>query len=274
MTLTSRFVRLQVADLTTLAVTLAQPLVITLLICVVCKDLNVINFLLVISALWFGCSGAAQQIVKERPVFRRERMVNLRLDTYLMSKFVPLMLLTAFQAVVMMAVTFAMEDVRGSSFSLLAALVLASWNGVAIGLLISAVASNGDKAMSVVPLSLIPQIILAGVLVPLPEMNKPTQMASMLTAARWGNQACEATVFDGQTINAELLTQDNLRPIWNLYPDEDLDSDAGRQEFLTKENGHRVDGSKVVVTSVSVLAVFIVMLLAVTCWQLKRQDTL
>ena len=274
MTLTGRFVRLQLADRTTFAVTLAQPLVITLLICVVCRDLNVINFLLVISALWFGCSGAAQQIVKERPVFRRERMVNLRLDTYLMSKFVPLMLLTAFQAAVMLAVICVLEDVEGSLVSFFGAFVLASWNGVAIGLLISMVASNGDKAMSVVPLSLIPQIILAGVLVPLPEMNTPTQLASMLTAARWGNQACEATVFDGRTIEPALLTQDNLRPVWNLYSREDLDSDEGRTAFLNKEAGHVVDRNSLATLSCTILSAFIAILLGVTCWRLKGQDTL
>lgn len=274
MTLTGRFVRLQLADRTTFAVTLAQPLVITLLICVVCRDLNVINFLLVISALWFGCSGAAQQIVKERPVFRRERMVNLRLDTYLMSKFVPLMSLTAFQAAVMLAVICTLEDVEGSLLSFFVAFVLASWNGVAIGLLISAVASNGDKAMSVVPLSLIPQIILAGVLVPLPEMNKPTQWASMLTAARWGNQACEATVFESRQIDADLLSQDNLRPIWNLFPKEDLDTDEGRLAFLKEKNGDRIDRSNIVAISISILAAFVAILLGVTCWRLKGQDTL
>ena len=55
---------------------LAQPLIITALVCAVCRDLTTIDFLLVISAMWFGCSGAAQQIVKERPIYRRERMVS------------------------------------------------------------------------------------------------------------------------------------------------------------------------------------------------------
>ena len=69
-----------VGDRTTLGVMLAQPLVITALVCAVCRKMPTIDFLLVVSALWFGCSGAAQQIVKERAIYRRERLVNLRLD--------------------------------------------------------------------------------------------------------------------------------------------------------------------------------------------------
>lgn len=157
-TLIGRLARLQWADRATLGVMLAQPLVITALICAVCREMPTIDFLLVVSALWFGCSGAAQQIVKERAIYRRERMVNLRLDAYLFSKLFPLMLLTAVQVVFMLGTVWLMEDAQGSWSGRLLAMLLAAWNGVGIGLLISAVATNGDKAMSVVPLTLIPQM--------------------------------------------------------------------------------------------------------------------
>ncbi len=273
-TLTSRFVRLQWADRTNLAVMLAQPLLITALICVVCRDLAVINFLLVISSLWFGCSGAAQQIVKERAIYRRERMVNLRLDTYIFSKFIPLIVFTAFQAALMLGVTCILEDVEGSKLWLYVSFLLASWNGVGIGLLISASASNGDKAMSVVPLTLIPQIILAGVLVPLPDMNQPTQVASMLTAASWANQACEATMFDGRSIGPELFKEESIRPLWNLYPDDKLNTGECQAKFLSTHAGESVDRQNLIGKAFAVLSAFLVFMGGVTCWLLKRNDSL
>ncbi len=273
-TLTGRFVRLLWCDKPTLAVTFAQPILITLLICVVCRDLSVILYLLIISALWFGCSSAAQQLVKERPIFRRERMVNLRLDTYLMSKVVPLLSITSIQIAIMLGLTLLLEDVDCSLSVLGISLTLAAWNGVAIGLLISALASNADKAMSVVPLSLIPQIVLAGVLVPLDDMNTPTQFASYLTAARWANQACEAAVFDGREINQNLLTSENLRPVWNLYQDQELNSDSGRASFLAEHSGKTIHRGELVQQMFVVLVASLVFFWGFTCWILKKQDTL
>ena len=58
--------------------------------------------LLAVSALWFGCSNAAQQIVKERAIYRRERMVNLRLDAYVLSKFLPLAVVCSAQCLIML----------------------------------------------------------------------------------------------------------------------------------------------------------------------------
>ncbi len=40
-------------------------------------------FLMVTSAVWFGCSNSAREVVSELAIYRRERMVNLRLGAYL-----------------------------------------------------------------------------------------------------------------------------------------------------------------------------------------------
>ena len=113
-----------------------------------------------------------------------------------------------------------------------------------------------------------------GVLVPLPEMNTPTQLASMLTAARWGNQACEATVFDGRAIEPALLKPDDIRPLWNLYPNARLNTDTGRTEFLTEKSNTHVEKSRLVWQSFAILALFLGTLWAVTCLMLRCQNIL
>src|SRR5262249_43177686 len=75
--LSGRAVRLLTTDRQNVALLLAQPLGMAALICLVYRDLPSILFLVVLATLWFGCSTACQQIVKERAVYRRERMVNL-----------------------------------------------------------------------------------------------------------------------------------------------------------------------------------------------------
>lgn len=60
-------------------------------------------FLAIIATLWFGCSNAAQQIVGELPVFRRERISGLSLPAYLCSKFAFLLTITSLQALALVA---------------------------------------------------------------------------------------------------------------------------------------------------------------------------
>jgi hypothetical protein len=158
--LTQRFARILYSDKANRALLAAQPLVIAVLICLVCRDLPQIFFLLVISALWFGCSSAAQQIVKERGIYRRERMVNLRLEAYVLSKSLTLAAACAGRCALMLGVAWLSRGREGDLVVQGTGLILAAWNGVAMGLVISALASNADKAMSVVPLSLLPQIIV------------------------------------------------------------------------------------------------------------------
>lgn len=273
-TLTHRFLDLLLADKANLGLLFAQPLVITTLICVVCQSLPTILFLLVISALWFGCSGAAQQIVKERPIYRRERMVNLRLDSYLISKSLPLMILTAMQSTLMLGVVWLLEDFTGSLIWLFVSLLLAAWNGVGIGLLISAASSNADKSMSVVPLTLIPQIVLAGVLVPLPEMNALTKIASHCIAAKWANQACEISLMQDHRIDQELLADEDLaRPLRNLFSEYDLKTPEGRLAFQQEFENQSVNKQPQFYTAIVVLSGMYALFLMATVLVLKRQDS-
>jgi len=57
---------------------------------------------------------------------------------------------------------------------------------LALGLLISALASTPDKAMSVVPLALVPQILFAGMIF---SLEGPTTVASWFTVSRWSMDA-------------------------------------------------------------------------------------
>ena len=49
-----------------------------------------LSFMLVISAVWFGCLNAAREIVKELPIYARERSVNLAVGPYLARKLLTL----------------------------------------------------------------------------------------------------------------------------------------------------------------------------------------
>ncbi len=89
------------ADPLNLVFMVGQPLMIALMIGWVADDAVLRTFLCVVATLWFGCSNGAQQIVKELPVFRRERLCGLGINCYLQSKYLFLGAQTMAQALLM-----------------------------------------------------------------------------------------------------------------------------------------------------------------------------
>jgi hypothetical protein len=76
---------------------------------------------------------------------------------------------------------------RGAFGEMYISLVLMSLVGLLLGLLISALAPNTDRAVSIVPIVLIPQIIFANVIFIL--SGTGGKVLSYLMPARWGMQA-------------------------------------------------------------------------------------
>jgi hypothetical protein len=58
-------------------------------------------FILALVALWFGTSVASREVIRERAVYNRERMVNLRLLPYIGSKLFVLMLIVSVQCILL-----------------------------------------------------------------------------------------------------------------------------------------------------------------------------
>ena len=232
LTLTRRFARTLLPGRTAILL-VAQPALIGGLIALVFDQLRPILFLLVVTSLWFGCSLAAQQIVKERPIVRRERRVVLDWLPYLASKFVLLFLVTLGQTLFMWALIGRFREPPGRLDWQLAALALASANGVAFGLVISALAANSDSATGAVPLTLMPQIVLAGVLLPLADMNRPTRLLSDVIPSRWCYRLLEGAWLVGHPIDAEIFRDVNVAAgVANLYPDYDFKIAEERKRFL------------------------------------------
>jgi ABC-type multidrug transport system ATPase subunit/pSer/pThr/pTyr-binding forkhead associated (FHA) protein len=146
-------------------------------------------FLLVASAVWFGCSNAAREIVSELAIYRRERMVNLMIPSYVLSKATVLGAVCAIQCAVMLVLVYFPLGLQGNFFTMYGILLLTSWVGMGMGLTLSVLVTSAEAAVALVPLLLIPQIILGGVIMAGQQMSYPMKMLSSLMAARWGYEA-------------------------------------------------------------------------------------
>ena len=135
-------------------------------------------FISAIIAVWFGGNSAIREIVAEGPIYRRERLVNLKIPSYLGSKFAVLGGITVAQCLLFVGtlVGFGRLDSE-DAVAVAATLCLTAFGGVGLGLLSSAVVNSMEKAMSVLPLILIPQLLLSGFMKPLDDfyVNAVTQ---------------------------------------------------------------------------------------------------
>ncbi|HEX4966506.1 MAG TPA: FHA domain-containing protein [Thermoanaerobaculia bacterium] len=142
-------------------------------------------FLMVVAALWFGCSNSAREIVGEWAIYHRERMINLKIPAYVASKLAVLGALCLVQCACLLGVAGLLSGLRGDWLPMLGVLWLAALIGVAVGLLISATARSPEIAISLVPLVLLPMVILGGMLAPTHEMNGPVRLLSGIMPSRW-----------------------------------------------------------------------------------------
>ena len=133
---------------------------------------NALLLLLGLSAIWLGCNAASKEIVGELSIYRRERDINLSTAAFIGAKFLVSGAFTVLQlAVVYVLAATLSEGIPGNLLEQFALLTIGAMAGTSIGLLISAVANSRDQATTIVPLALVPQLLLAGVLVPkLPDL--------------------------------------------------------------------------------------------------------
>ncbi len=151
-------------------------------------------FFLVVAAVWFGTSNAAREVVSERAIYMRERMVNLKLFNYIFSKFLLLSLFCLIQCTVLLAIVFFALGFNGGprAFAVsLLTLIVTAMNSVAVGLLLSTLVTSAEAAMALTPIALIPQVVLGGLMVPM-TTNPLLEWPMLLMPARWGFQGVVA----------------------------------------------------------------------------------
>src|SRR6185369_1136818 len=102
-------------------------------------------FFLVVASVWFGTSNAAREIVSERAIYLRERMVNLGLVNYVFSKYLLLALFCILQCACLLGIVFFALGLPGGGQAfgeMLGGLVATALSAVAVGLLLSSVVGS------------------------------------------------------------------------------------------------------------------------------------
>ncbi len=153
-----------------------------------------IFFILVLSAIWFGTLNSARELVKELPIYLRERSVNLGLMPYLISKLLPLAALCLIQCALLMGIVSLLVEFElpGSYIGRVVALFIAGMAATCMGLAISAFVDSNDKAVAMAPILLIPQVVLSNAVVHLDPAALWVAKSSMVSF--WALDAMKTTL--------------------------------------------------------------------------------
>jgi len=201
-------------------------------------------FVLALVSVWFGTSIAAREIIKERAVYNRERMVNLGLLPYVGSKLLVLTLIVGLQCILLFGLLRILDfaglmELPGEYYGApqLAVMILTGMVGIALGLFISAIVKTSEMATSFVPLMLIPQLLFCG-LVAVPK--GVSKYVGVVMPATWAfdemKRFSSLPVLRGKDENAEPAAQNDGR---GLYKDIKYQNDK-----LVDQKQNEVEGYK------------------------------
>ena len=155
---------------------------------------------LIVGVTGLGLAASVREIVKEAAVFRRERSVGLSITAYVASKAVVIGVIVAIQCTVLILIAVLPQGsgwgtalLPSGHLEFVIGLGLAGLAGMSLGLLISAVSRNVDRAISLLPLLLIIQLVLSGAF---QNVNETPVMreASYLASGYWGYSAAASTI--------------------------------------------------------------------------------
>jgi ABC-type multidrug transport system ATPase subunit/predicted component of type VI protein secretion system len=165
-------------------------------------------FFLAIYGIMVGGMSQMREIVKEQDIYKRERLVNLKILPYVISKIWVAALLAAYQAAVYTIVHYLAFKVPGGVMEFVLiyiTMVLVTFAGMMLGLFASALAPNANSAPLIVIILLLPQIVLGGAVIPIPpSINVPI-------SSRWAFESMIAITGSGSDVAADLC--------WKLPPD-------------------------------------------------------
>src|SRR6185437_14700832 len=116
-------------------------------------------FILAATAVWLGTLNAVREISKEDAIYRRERLINLRVLPYIGSKFAVLLGLVVAQTALLFGVAALHVGFPASALpGIYLALLFGAAASVAVALAVSAAVSNPDRAVFAAPLIMLPQL--------------------------------------------------------------------------------------------------------------------
>lgn len=200
MVLFERMSKLYTRDVGWLAGALLGAPALTLLLTSQVSDVgerHTLLFVVTLIAYFFGIFPALEMIYGERTIYARERLVNLKIPSYLFSKVGFLLAFGMLQAFSIAAILVWYGGVDASIASVFVVVLSVQFAGVTMGLLFSTLARSTRVALLMMLACVIVMIIFSGFVVTLPRLRDDgTSWLLAPSALRWGLGGLMSIVHD------------------------------------------------------------------------------
>jgi hypothetical protein len=158
-------------------------------------------FMSVIVSLFMGLVISAEEIFRDRKLLKREKFLNLSRSSYLFSKIIILFTISAIQTIIFVAIANSMLEIRNMAGYYWLILFTASCWANLVGLIISSGLNSVVTIYVLVPLILVPQLLLSGVVVEYDKMHnkiasqKNVPLIGDFITCRWAYEALMVSQF-------------------------------------------------------------------------------
>ncbi|MFN8672654.1 MAG: ABC transporter permease [Candidatus Sericytochromatia bacterium] len=195
--LSQRYLEIVLSDLTSIFSIFFQPIAVAFCIGLIWKDTQntpTLHFVILFSAIFFGCINSCREIVKEKSIFERERISGLKITSYILSKLYILCILGFIQLLIFYFFIRFNIVLDGNQVLLFLSLYLSSIAGTSLGIAISAFVTTDVMALSLVPVFLIPQLLFSKLIMPNKSLSNITEIIEKSTIVKWGYDFLEQSV--------------------------------------------------------------------------------
>ena len=164
------------------------------------KNLVSYFFMAVIVATFTGMSGSAEEIIKDRALLKRERFLNLSYGSYIWSKIIYMAGVSLVQTLLFIVVGNTIMGLHGLFFTWWIILFLTALLASLTGLLLSQCLNSVVAIYICIPLLLIPQILLCGLVVSFSDLTPKSTTGNVpligdIIPSRWSFEALAVTSF-------------------------------------------------------------------------------
>lgn len=169
-----------------------QPLIIGGLFALIFSELTslwIVAFAIILSANWLALSLSIREIVQERQILQGEFRKGTNIFVTLLSKATLPTLVAWIQTLIVYAIVCFRISAHVNTIPLLVVTLAMVLPAVMVGLTVSAFAKNSGQANATLPLLIIPQVALAGALVPLDQMQPLGRLLSAIVWSRYSQNS-------------------------------------------------------------------------------------
>ncbi|MBR6981374.1 MAG: ATP-binding cassette domain-containing protein [Prevotella sp.] len=177
------------------------------------KNLVSYFFMAVIVATFVGMIGSAEEIIKDRALLKRERFLNLSYGSYIWSKIVFMAGVSLLQTLLFILVGNNIMGLHGLFWQWWLILFVTSFLANLTGLLLSQCLNSVVAIYICIPLLLIPQILLCGLVVSFTDLTPKSTTGNVplvgdLIPSRWAYEALAVTSFTDNAYESMFFESD------------------------------------------------------------------